>query len=60
MNMKVTFFVLLLPLLLGTAGCTSQQLGASDNPNPRRTYNAETGDYQGPTPMPANNAGGNH
>ena len=59
--MKTTFLVLLAALLLSTAGCTSAQMGASNNPHPRRTYNAETGDYQGPTPMPpaGGNTGGN-
>jgi hypothetical protein len=50
--MKAVLLFLLIPLLLVVAGCTSDQMGASDNPHPRRTFNAETGNYEGPTPMP--------
>jgi hypothetical protein len=49
--------LLLLPLfVLGIAGCTSEDMGASNNPHPRRTYNVETGNYEGPTPMPPPNS----
>ncbi len=48
--------LLVLPISLGVAGCTSQEMGASDNPHPRRTYNSQTGDYEGPTPMPPANS----
>ncbi|HEY3898551.1 MAG TPA: hypothetical protein VGM54_08065 [Chthoniobacter sp.] len=53
--MKVSPLFLLLPALLGLAGCTSEDMGASNNPHPRRTYNVETGNYEGPTPMPPPN-----
>jgi hypothetical protein len=52
--MKKIRLLWLPPVLVcaAVAGCTSDQLGSSDNPHPRRTYNAESGNYQGPTPMP--------
>jgi hypothetical protein len=53
---KIVALLVIAQFVWWTGGCTSQQMGASDNPNPRRTYNAETGDYQGPTPMPPNNS----
>ena len=51
----VSPFLLLLPFLLSIAGCSSEDMGASSNPHPRRTYNVETGNYEGPTPMPPPN-----
>ena len=53
--MKAVLPFVILPLLLIIAGCTSEQMGASNNPHPRRTYNAETGNFEGPTPMPPPN-----
>jgi len=53
--MKVPLLLLILPVLFCAAGCTSEEMGASNNPNPRRTYNSETGDFEGPTPMPPAN-----
>jgi len=52
--MKNIPLLLVLPVLLCLAGCTSDEMGASNNPNPRRTYNAESGNFQGPVPLPAN------
>jgi hypothetical protein len=53
--MKIPPVLLLLVVLAGMAGCTSEDMGASNNPHPRRTYNVETGNYEGPTPMPPPN-----
>jgi len=53
--MKAALLFLILPVLMTIAGCTSDQMGASDNPHPRRTFNAQTGNYEGPTPMPPPN-----
>jgi hypothetical protein len=62
MKTKNTLLPLTFAALLALAGCTSDQMGASDNPHPRRTYNTETGQYEGPTPMPPPNgsSSGNH
>ena len=59
MKTKNTLLLLTLAALLGLSGCTSDQMGASNNPNPRRTYNTETGNYQAPTPMPPPNSNSN-
>lgn len=45
--MKTILFLTLLATL-AFAGCSSEP---SNNQNPRRTFNAETGNYEGPTPM---------
>ena len=57
--MKVPLLLLIVPILLCAAGCTSDEMGASNNPHPRRTYNSETGNYEGPTPMPPARSAGN-
>ena len=51
--MKTPLYLLLIALLASIAGCTSQP---STNPNPRRTFNSETGNFEGPTPMPPPNS----
>jgi hypothetical protein len=54
-TMKAALLFLLFSLLIMISGCTSDQMGASDNPHPRRHFNAETGNFEGPTPMPPPN-----
>ena len=47
--MKSLILLLVLGALFGITACTSEP---SSNPHPRRTFNAETGNFEGPTPMP--------
>jgi len=44
-----SLILLLALVLVGVAGCSSEP---STNPHPRRTFNAETGNFEGPSPMP--------
>jgi hypothetical protein len=48
-----TILFLSIPILVAVAGCSSEP---STNPNPRRTYNPQTGNFEGPVPMPAANS----
>ena len=50
--MKAILFILVVPVLMAAGGCSSEP---SNNPYPRRTYNAETGNFEGPSPMPGAN-----
>ena len=59
-NQSIRLMKTLLPVLVLTAvimaslaGCSSEP---STNPNPRRTFNAETGNFEGPSPLPGNNS----
>jgi hypothetical protein len=48
--MKTIFLFLVLAVLIGAAGCSSEP---SNNPNPRRMFNGDSGGFEGPSPMPA-------
>jgi hypothetical protein len=48
-----TILLLSILVLVAVAGCSSEP---STNPNPRRTYNVEKGQYEGPVPMPPANS----
>jgi len=48
-----TILLLSIPVLVAVAGCSSEP---STNPNPRRTYNVQTGRFEGPVPMPPANS----
>jgi hypothetical protein len=48
-----TILLLSIPVLVAVAGCSSEP---STNPNHRRTYNAQSSQFQGPVPMPAANS----
>jgi hypothetical protein len=47
-----TILALILLATFGFAGCASEP---STNPNPRRTFNAQSGNFEGPSPLPGNN-----
>ena len=53
--MKISLYLLAVAVLAGIAGCTSEP---STNPNPRRTFDANSGSFEGPTPMPPPNSNG--
>jgi hypothetical protein len=52
MKTLLPIFVLVVVIVAGITGCSSEP---STNQNPRRTFNAQTGNFEGPTPLPGNN-----
>ncbi|MEP6668507.1 MAG: hypothetical protein ABJF10_05105 [Chthoniobacter sp.] len=48
--------ILVLLVLLVLTGCSSEP---STNPNPRRSFNAESGNFEGPSPLPKTNGNAN-
>ncbi|MEP6671931.1 MAG: hypothetical protein ABJF10_22405 [Chthoniobacter sp.] len=53
--MKTIFVLLILGILFGITACSSEP---STNPNPRRTFDAQSGNFEGPSPLPGNNGSG--
>jgi len=52
MKALLPILVLIVTIVAGIAGCSSEP---STNPNPRRTFNAQSGNFEGPSPLPGNN-----
>jgi hypothetical protein len=50
--MKFIVLLLLVSVLVGFAACSSEP---STNANPRRTFNAQSGNFEGPSPLPSTN-----
>lgn len=52
MKTLLPILALIVVIVAGIAGCSSEP---STNQNPRRTFNAQSGNFEGPTPLPGNN-----
>jgi hypothetical protein len=52
MKTRLSILLLAAVIVASIAGCSSEP---STNQNPRRVFNAETGNFEGPSPLPGNN-----